>query len=338
MSAESAAKRVKTSPKLIGTHNGHFHADEALAVYMLRLLPEYADAQLLRTRNPEALENCDIIVDVHGKYDGVKYFDHHQRGFTEVFSENFKTKLSSAGLVYKHFAPTLIAQRIGPDADAKTVDTIYNKLYKSFIEALDANDNGINAYPADIEAAFSTGGVTLGAQVGSLNPNWNEPVDQAGEDAKFLEASKLMGETFVRNLDFYCKAWLPARKFVQDALESRKQYHESGLILRFEQSIPWKDHLFTLEEEAGLKEEEKPLYVLYGEGPGKNWRIQCVPVSKDSFQSRKALPEVWRGFRDEELSEKSGIPGGVFVHASGFIGGNKTEEGAFEMAKKSLTM
>lgn len=40
--------------------------------------------------------------------------------------------------------------------------------------------------------------------------------------------------------------------------------------------------------------------------------------------------------RDEELSKKSGIDGCVFVHASGFIGGNATREGAIQMAVKSL--
>jgi uncharacterized UPF0160 family protein len=32
------------------------------------------------------------------------------------------------------------------------------------------------------------------------------------------------------------------------------------------------------------------------------------------------------------------VPGGVFVHASGFIGGNATLEGAVEMAAKALDM
>jgi uncharacterized UPF0160 family protein len=43
---------------------------------------------------------------VEGKYDGDKYFDHHQRGFDHVFSEKFKTKLSSAGLIYKYPSPS----------------------------------------------------------------------------------------------------------------------------------------------------------------------------------------------------------------------------------------
>jgi uncharacterized UPF0160 family protein len=37
---------------------------------------------------------------------------------------------------------------------------------------------------------------------------------------------------------------------------------------------------------------------------GGSWRIQAVPVSPNSFESRKKLPEQWCGFRDQILSEK----------------------------------
>ena len=64
--------------------------------------------------------------------------------------------------------------------------------------------------------------------------------------------------------------------------------------------------------------------------------MQAVGVSKDSFESRKPLPEAWRGVRDDELSKLNGIDGSIFVHASGFIGGNSTKEGALQMAKTAL--
>ena len=51
---------------------------------------------------------------------------------------------------------------------------------------------------------------------------------------------------------------------------------------------------------------------------------------------RQPLPEPWRGLRDEQLSELTGIPGCVFVHTSGFIGGNRTYKGALKMAMHSL--
>ena len=67
------------------------------------------------------------------------------------------------------------------------------------------------------------------------------------------------------------------------------------------------------------------------------WRVQTVPVEPGSFQSRKPLPKAWMGIRDQELDKVSGIPGCIFVHASGFIGGNKTYEGTLEMARQGLT-
>ncbi|KAL6896136.1 metal-dependent protein hydrolase [Trichoderma longibrachiatum] len=374
--AESAPKRLKTdspssspSSLLVGTHNGHFHADEALAVHMLRMLPAYRDSRLVRTRDPKLLETCHTVVDVGGEYDAQRNrYDHHQRGFETTFPGK-QTKLSSAGLVYMHFGRALIAQRLAEEkfasaapsseeeikvgeeessSNSEDVDLLYNKIYESFIEAVDAHDNGISKYPRDalaaasIEPRFSSGGFTLGAMVGRLNPNWNDPkpadpeAAQAHEDSLFLTASRRIGEEFERTLDFMTKAWLPARSIVKTAFDARREHDAEGRILVLGgQSVPWKDHLYSLEEAEG-----KPsvLYVLYAEGtqPGAKWRIQCVPETADSFTSRRPLPEAWRGFRDAELDGVAGVDGCVFVHAAGFIGGNKTFEGALEMAVKAL--
>ncbi|KAI6781719.1 uncharacterized protein J7T54_003985 [Emericellopsis cladophorae] len=350
MSTESAAKRIKTNPSspLIGTHNGHFHADEALAVHMLRLLPTYSTSPLVRTRDPKVLETCHTVVDVGGEYDAQKNrYDHHQRGFGTTFPGR-PTKLSSAGLVFMHFGKAIIAQKLGLPANeaSKDVDLLYSKLYENFVEALDAHDNGISVYdPAAIAAAglekrFSDGGFGLGAMVGRLNPNWNDPKPQdpseaqAAEDDKFLVASQRIGEEFERDLDYYANVWLPARAVVQKAFDRKSEFDAQGRVLVFDgQSVPWKDHLYSLEDGN-----PSTLYVLYPESPapGAKWRIQCVPESKDSFVSRKPLPEAWRGFRDAELDGIAGIEGCVFVHAAGFIGGNKTFEGAKAMAEKAL--
>jgi urease accessory protein len=72
-----------------------------------------------------------------------------------------------------------------------------------------------------------------------------------------------------------------------------------------------------------MGKEGTEIYVLYPDESGK-WRIQAVPESSESFQSRKALPQEWRGLRDEALSQVTGVPGCIFVHASGFIGGQRS--------------
>ena len=81
MSTDSPpAKRACLSTMKIGTHNGTFHCDEALACFMLKQLPEYKDAEIVRTRDPAVLDTCDIVVDVGGVFDPSKHrYDHHQR-------------------------------------------------------------------------------------------------------------------------------------------------------------------------------------------------------------------------------------------------------------------
>jgi uncharacterized UPF0160 family protein len=102
MSADTPLAKKPRSDVTIGTHSGTFHADEALATFLLRLLPTYKNADVIRSRDPKVLDECTIVVDVGGVYDNDKLrYDHHQRGFDENFGMGFVTKLSSAGLVYK---------------------------------------------------------------------------------------------------------------------------------------------------------------------------------------------------------------------------------------------
>ncbi|KAI0033143.1 GAMM1 protein [Vararia minispora EC-137] len=335
MSDVQVAKKQKQS-KLIGTHNGTFHCDEALAVFLLRLTSTYRNADLKRTRDPAVLDTCDIVVDVGAVYDESKQrFDHHQRGFEEVFGHGFVTKLSSAGLVYKHFGREIIANHTQQSLDDPKVETLWLKLYKEFIEGIDGIDNGVQQYPADISPRYRVR-TDISSRVGWLNPAWNQPCDGATVDTLFAKASKMTGEEFLERLDYYANAWLPARDLVVAGLDKRLTADPSGRIVLFESFCPWKEHLFELEATQGIAEEEQPFYIVYPDEMGGNWRIQAVPVSPESFASRKALPEAWRGVRDDTLSELSGIPGCIFVHASGFIGGNRTREGALAMAKKSL--
>jgi uncharacterized UPF0160 family protein len=87
-------------------------------------------------------------------------------------------------------------------------------------------------------------------------------------------------------------------------------------------------------------------------------RIQAVST-ENPFESRKSLPENWRGLEGQELCQVSAIAGCVFVRMSsprvvyltfavseplslladptGFIGGNETFGGALAMATAALS-
>jgi len=65
-------------------------------------------------------------------------------------------------------------------------------------------------------------------------------------------------------------------------------------------------------------------------------RARTWEIFLQLFFYRISLHADWRGLRDTALTENSGIAGCVFVHISGFIGGNETYDGALQMGQKTL--
>lgn len=109
---------------------------------MLSLTEQFGkNSIIIRTRNESLLSKCDIVVDVGSVYDPSKNrFDHHQSSFQDTFNSNYKTRLSSAGLIYKHFGPEIINCMLGK-VDKALSSEIVDRIYKNFIEHIDGNDN-----------------------------------------------------------------------------------------------------------------------------------------------------------------------------------------------------
>mmetsp|Transcript_141535 Transcript_141535/g.439989 ORF Transcript_141535/g.439989 Transcript_141535/m.439989 type:complete len:372 (-) Transcript_141535:127-1242(-) len=319
----------------ISTHHGTFHADEAMACAMLKCLPEYASMPILRTRNQAEIDKASIVVDVGATYEPEKHrYDHHQKSFTDTYSEKYAgIKLSSAGLVFKHFGASVVRALCGP-IEAKAAQAILAKTYDSLIRELDAQDNGVPV-AEEPRYRFCT---HLGARIGRLNPGWQEPSSPEMENTRFKEAMKLAAKELCDVICGYCNGWLPARTIVEEALAKRSEVHPSGEVMKLPRFCPWQEHLFDLEEEAaGSSDAPLTKYVVFQDSRA-GWRVQAAPKARGSFENRLPLPKAWCGVRDQQLSELSGIAGCVFVHAAGFIGGNETEAGALEMASKALTL
>lgn len=337
MSGEPVRKKLAQSDNMrIGTHNGTFHCDEVLACYMLKILPEYKDADIVRSRDEEILGQCNIVVDVGGVYNPAKHrYDHHQRDFKDNMNSldskyPWVTKLSSAGLVYFHFGHKIIAKILGKTPGSDLVEAVYKKVYENFMEEIDAIDNGISVSDERPRYLVTT---NLSSRVSHLNPTWNED-SYVDIDARFHKALELVGVEFQDRVKYFAESWWPAREIVKNAMEKRMDVDSSGEIIEFKQGgCPWKDHVFALEEELNLGPKIK--FVLFSDQSG-NWRVQCVSVRSGSFVNRISLLEEWRGLRDDKLSEVSGIPDCIFVHASGFIGGNKTRKGVLQLARQTL--
>mmetsp|Transcript_6783 Transcript_6783/g.25058 ORF Transcript_6783/g.25058 Transcript_6783/m.25058 type:complete len:365 (+) Transcript_6783:319-1413(+) len=331
-----SAAMTTGSTGCIGTHDGTFHCDEALACYLLQQTEPYKHSSIVRTRDPAVLNTLSAVLDVGGIYDPESNrYDHHQRGFKESFGFGFETRLSSAGLVYKHFGRGIISGLLSLPEEDSRVEKVFLRVYKGFMESIDAIDNGIGQYDEEIGEPRYQLNTHLSARVANLNPKWNEDNSPESQLRGFEAAVALTGKEFTESVKYYGNTWLPAREYVHEALENASKIHPSGEIMQLSQFCPWKEHLYELEEELGIPGKLK--YCIFQDSKG-SFRVQAVSVTAQSFESRKALPAAWRGLRDAELSSEAKIPGCVFVHVGGFIGGHATEEGARKMAIAALAM
>ncbi len=102
--------------KIVATHNKIFHADEVTAIALLKIFTDYEIEVERVSHDCQDFSKYDFVIDVSKKYDGIKYFDHHQ----------FKGGKSSAGLIW----------------DYLSINKQYPKISK-LIDLVDRNDVGI---------------------------------------------------------------------------------------------------------------------------------------------------------------------------------------------------
>lgn len=314
---------------------------------LTNFLPEYRNAEIIRTRDMAILQELDLICDVGGEYDHErKRYDHHQKGFEETFSKSHKIKLSASGLIFKHYGNELIRNTLthlfeaDPNmheykmdfTDADTNKLKY-KLYDDFFECLDAVDNGINKYPSDVEPLYHGNNTNMIDRIARLNPRWwlNNPKPQ---DELFQQAMQIAKEEYLASITYVFFACFGAKKIMREVVSKRFEVDASGAIVRLHKNVFWKEPLFDLESELGI--EGQVQLVIYVDSLSGEFRVQSAPVKLGSFDSRCALLKEWRGLDMKKLREVSGIEDAVFCHHSGFIGGAVSYESALKMAQISL--
>lgn len=211
-------------------------------------------------------QKCNVLVDVGSVYDPtIHRYDHHQRSFTNTL-DGFNTKLSSAGLIYKHFGRAIIKRLLDTGTEGNSpaernvmVDICYNKLYRSFIEHIDAIDNGVTSTESgELRCHLST---SLSARVGQLNPRWNQPQNSTIQNMQFTKALALTSGEFLTHVDEILASWYPARSIVQKAMKERFSTVDKegapvvaadGKIILLDRFCPWKDHVYEMEQQVGI--------------------------------------------------------------------------------------
>ena len=119
---------------------------------------------------------------------------------------------------------------------------------------------------------------------------------------------------------------MKAKKQVEQAIDESKD----GIMI-LERNIPWKEFLLNSEQEKA----KQINYVVFPSNRG-GYNVYAVPLEIGSFENRKTLPQSWRGKRDKELQEITGVKTARFCHNAGFLCCSETMEDAITLAYKAI--
>ncbi|HEY1229400.1 MAG TPA: MYG1 family protein [Ramlibacter sp.] len=308
---------------LIVTHGGKFHADDAWAVAVIKVL--HPEAELVRTRDPATIERGDVVIDVGGIWDpDAKRFDHHQKGFSGARQSG--VPYASAGLVWREYGgrcvAALAATHTGAQLSDDTAQQIAYAIDADIVQYLDLSDVGA--------ARNAPGGYGLSAVVSGYNLSWlDEERLGYGERA---DAYRL--DQFHRAMAFLTDVMANAVKYRVGAMLALEQVRqaevlEGGKLLYLKNSaLPWSSVV--------RKEMPKVLFVISHNLNEQRYMIHTVPVSSESFEARADLPAAWAGLRDADLAALTGVPDAGFCHNGRFIAAAKSYEGIRAMARLAL--
>lgn len=295
--------------KLIGSHSGSHHADDAISCAILLAL--YPEAKVVRTRDPKVWATCDALVDVGGEHDPVRdRFDHHQKEFDEHRENGIP--YASSGLVWAAYGIKYV-QMMFEWASRGDAKLIAGQVDEKLIQHADAVDSGV-----DVPGSMS---FNLSGIIDTLNGQWFE--QDVDDDARFLEAVALAG-TVLRSLVRAVAAEYAAGVQIRQA-----ERIASGRILVLDTArLPY--------DPVVNKEMPDVLFVVYPESTGRQYQVRVVPKVLGRYEARADLPAAWAGLRDEGLQQATSVPDAIFCHNGRFICGAGSKEGAIRLAELAV--
>ena len=285
------------------THSGTFHADEILATLILsKIIPEIT---LIRVQEVKEMPDENVLV-----YDiGAGKYDHHQ--FSGNGERENGIKYAACGLIWKEFGKKLLEKY-----NVEDIDYTWNYIDKNLIQFIDSNDNG---QLPKLQADYRN--VHLSYMIGLFNSKWDEDVDN---DENFMRALDFANNVFDEFLaDTISK--MKAKKIVDKTIDESKD----GILI-LEKYVPWKDFIVNSE-----KQKAKDINFVVFPSKRGGYNVYAVPIEIGSFENRKLLPQSWRGKRDEELQQITGVKTARFCHNAGFICSCETMEDAIALAYKA---
>ena len=293
----------------IATHSGSYHADDLFAIATLSILLGSENIEVVRTRDEDIINGADYVVDVGGILDPQKKrFDHHQR--EGAGNRENGVPYAAFGLVWKEYGEKLT----GSVQAVLNIDT-------RLVQAIDGADNGMNLFELTEKGVAP---YLIQSMFALFAPTWNE---QKTNDEVFFELVPLAIKILMREIEV-ADQYVEAQKNVRDVY----MHSDDKELIIFGGEHPYGRRVIS----GVLAEYPEPKYAVLYRPDNKCWQVASINVDTKTLEIRKALPEEWRGKKDSELQEVSGISGALFCHRTGFMAICQTCEDAVSLATKAL--
>lgn len=280
---------------MIVTHSGRFHADEVFAIAMLQKLEEYKQLEVTRTRDEDLIKQAHIVLDVGGLYEPSELrFDHHQNSFVKQRENTIP--FATAGLIWEHFGASIM-RKLGLQS-SREIEFAVNWVDAKLIQDLDAVDNGW--FSDDSRPSVSQLIALMNASADS---------GETAHQVAFERAIDFASET----LDDFCCAAKKEAEVVEE-LEKLLPSVQNGILV-LDKKLPFKDFIA---DKTIIKR------VVYPRDETK-FGVYCNG-------KKNHLPKRFRGLRDQELNQVTGLTDTVFCHKSGFMAVTLSQASAMQLA------
>ena len=298
---------------VIGTHGGIFHSDDVVAVATLCLLHRDKYIVVVRSRDTEVLDKCDILVDIGGGE-----FDHHIPGFN--LARDNGIPYASAGLVWKEFGEKVVLKFLEEhnllEILSEDCSNIVSTIDKEIMQFVDAEDNGIvsGSHCMDFVSIYLP-------EWYESNPNFEEQFD------KVLSTALSRLEQNIRQVIAQTYANILIQKRI-----AAPEYFSNHILEIPSQTTPWLDLLCDINHDH----DTPYIFFVIFPYPAGGWAAQCVPPSfAEPFKQLVPFPKAWAG-QTEYLPEISGVSDATFCHNNCFFVRAKSKEGVIQMCELAM--
>ncbi len=280
----------------LGTHNGIFHRDEVIAISILKIVYEDCKTAIIRSRNINKLNTCDVVVDVGGGD-----LDHHIKGFNRRRENGIL--YASAGLTWKKYGKEVIT-KLNSELNETEINNIFGAIDEDIIVPVDNDDNGVS-------------GIHRFSFVENMLPVWNQEIDF---DNSFLETVEICEKILRKIIHEYISKELVKEDFCE------RVYNHIAEIPN--QIYPWLNEAINYND----NHTEKVYFVIFPY-PDGGWAAQCVPPKDNKMGQLKPFPKSWSGLTGSSLEIESGVAGAILCHNFRFFARAQSKEAILEMCK-----